>query len=169
MSISAIDGSQITSSILATNLQPLTPPTDTPAPTSLGAAASTQISGPGQFFSRLQQLSEKDPAKFKQVAQHIADQLHQAAQQKSGKGADFENQLADKFAAAAQSGNLSSLQPPKPEGGSEGAHHAHHHHGGGGGGGQIAAIFSSALDEVNQALGSDGAPAAPDASQATAG
>jgi hypothetical protein len=168
MTISAIESSQITSSILATNLQPLTPATDNSTHVSLGAASSTQISGPGQLFSRLQQLSEKDPAKFKQVAQHIADQLHQAAQEKSGKAADFENQLADKFAAAAQSGNLSSLQPPKPEGGSEGAHHPHHHHGGSGGG-QIAAIFSSALDEVNQALGIDEAPPAPEASQATAG
>jgi hypothetical protein len=130
-------------------------------------AAPTHISDRGQFFAKLQQLAEQDPAQFKQVAQHIADEIHQAAQQSSGKKADFENALGDRFAAAAQSGDISQLRPQGPPGGG-GAQHAHHHHGGGGGGGPLGAIFSSALDEVNQALAS--APSAtPDASAAPSG
>jgi hypothetical protein len=126
-----------------------------PPPATFGAAAP-QISGPGQFFSKLQQLAETNPTQFKQVTQQISDQLRQQAQQSTGRAAQFENALADRYASAAQSGDLSAF---KPQGGSEtsAAQHAHHHHGhggggGGGGGGPLAAIFSNALEEINQAL-----------------
>jgi hypothetical protein len=157
MSISAIDGSLGASSVAAANpLQQTQRPSSVPPPASFGAAAP-QISGPGQFFGKLQQLAETNPTQFKQVTQQISDQLRQQAQQSTGRAAQFENALADRYASAAQSGDLSAF---KPQGGSgaSGAQHAHHHHGhggagGGGAGGSLAAIFSNALDEINQALG----------------
>jgi hypothetical protein len=156
VTISNIDSSAAASG-LASPI-PLAPPANpSTAATSAGLAPPrppTQFSGPGQLFGRLQQLAEQDPAKFKAVAQSISDQLRAAAKQGSGKGADFENQLADRFAAAAQAGDLSALQPKGPPGGggAEHAHHHHGHHGGGGAGSGISAIFASALQEVNQAL-----------------
>jgi hypothetical protein len=115
-----------------------------PAP-NLGAA-TTQISRPGQLLGRLQQLAQSDPAKFKQATQDIADKLRQAAQGLDGRAADRTNALADRFAAASQSGDFADLRPDHREG--PAVHHHHHHDGGGG----IASVLASALDEVNQAL-----------------
>lgn len=120
-----------------------------PAP-SLGAA-TTQISRPGQLMGRLQQLAQSDPAKFKAVTQDIADKLHQAAQGLEGRAADRANALADRFATASQSGDVADLRPKHDEGPQ--AHHHRHH-----AGGVIASVLSSALDEVNQALGSTATP-----------
>jgi hypothetical protein len=117
------------------------------------------------LFGRLQQLSQQDPAKFKEVAQSIADKLHQAAKDSSGKEAERDNKLADRFAAAAQSGDMSAFQPAA--GARAGAHaHHHHHHGGDGGGASnaIGTVLASALDDVNQALASS----APTATAPTA-
>jgi hypothetical protein len=118
--------------------------------------ANAQISRPGQLLGRLQQLSESDPAAFKQVTEDIADKLRQSAQGLSGAAADRANALADRFAAASQSGNVSSLEPQQAQGAQGAQGHHHHHHGGGGGGaaGGIASVLSNALDEVNQALAS---------------
>lgn len=151
-------------SVTSTNSQPISHSNEAGANS---AAASSHISGPGKLFSRLQQLANTDPAKFKEVAKDISDQLHQAAQQSSGKEAEFENNLADKFAQAAQSGDMSAFRPP--QGGPEQAqHHHHHHHHGGGGAGAIGQIMSQALDEVNQALGTSTASAtAPTDASAT--
>jgi len=170
MTIGPIGSSTGAPSVAAPTARVARPASSIPPAAAPGGAAPTQISDRGQFFAKLQQLAEQDPAQFKQVAQHIADQIHQEAQQSSGKKADFENALADRFAAAAQSGDVSQLQPQGPPGGggAGGAGPAHHHHGAGGGrgGGPLGAIFSSALDEINQALGSAPA-AAPEQSAAT--
>ena len=88
-----------------------------------GASDAAGISQASQFLSKLEQLKQQDPAQFKQVLSQIADKLAAAAQQQ-GQGADsqFLTQLSDKFRNAAQTGDLSQLQPPT------GAHHGHHHH-----------------------------------------
>jgi hypothetical protein len=158
MTISAIDRS------LATSIAAPVAKSPSPATSSgVSATAATQnpapqISGPGQLFSRLQQLAQQDPAKFKEVTQHISDEIRKTAGQSSGKASDFENALADRFEAAAQSGDLSSFKPPAAGDGAKQAHHHRHPHGGDG---PLASIFAGALDEVNQAL-SASAPTAPE-------
>jgi hypothetical protein len=128
-----------------------TPSSIPPAPG--GAPAQAHISRPGQAFGRLQQLSQQDPAEFKAVTQQISDQLHQLAQNETGAAADRANQLADRFAQASQTGDMSSFAPSQ-EGaqGAQGHHHHHGHGGGGGGGGAIADVISNALAQVNQTL-----------------
>jgi hypothetical protein len=116
-------------------------------------AASTTVSKPGELLSKLSQLLQQDPAKFKQVTQQIAGELKTAAQSATGPQASFLSKLSDDFATASSSGSLASLQPA--QGSSAGASGAHHHHGGGhhgGGGGGIESLLSTALDQVNQAL-----------------
>src|ERR1700722_19067859 len=95
------------------------------APNSSGGAsagqASATISGQGQLLSQLQQLQTQNPAKFKQGAAQIANQLQAAAQQQaSSSQSSFLNHLAGEFQNVANGGNLSQLQPN---------HHAHHGHG----------------------------------------
>jgi len=89
-------------------------------------AVSDDVSGLGSLMSQLQQLSQTDPAKFKQVTAEISDKLKTEAGQASGQQAQFLSQLSDKFAQASQSGNLSALEPPKHAGGHH--HHGHHAH-----------------------------------------
>jgi hypothetical protein len=118
-------------------------------------AASASVSKPGELMSKLNQLLQQDPAKFKQVTQQISDELKSAAQDASGPQASFLNKLSENFAQASSSGSLSSLQPPQGSGSGVSGHHHHHgggHHGGGGGGGGIESVISTALDQVNQAL-----------------
>jgi hypothetical protein len=121
-------------------------------------AAQASISKPGELFGKLQQLEQQDPDKFKQIVGSIADNLRSAAQQAGGQGSSFLDKLADRFDQAAQTGDLSSLQPQQsPEqqqnGAVSGHHHGGHHgHHGGGGGGAISSIFDDALNQVNAAL-----------------
>lgn len=135
-----------------------------PPPT---AAASTNISSGGTLMAKLAELAQRDPAKLKQVLSSIASGLKQAEGQNQGGGRL--DKLADRFAAAAQSGDLSALQPKEQAAaGAAGGGHAHrHHHHGGGGGGAMQAVFSDAMSQVEQAL--SGTPvAAPVAAPAVA-
>jgi hypothetical protein len=87
-----------------------------------GSQSSASISGFGQLLSQLQQLQAKNPAKFQQVMSDIVTKLQTAAQQQGNTPqGQYLSQLASKFEAAAQSGNLSQLQ------GGHG-HHGHHGH-----------------------------------------
>jgi hypothetical protein len=89
-------------------------------------AVSCDVSGIGSLMSQLEQLSQTDPAKFKQVTAEISDKLKTEAGQATGQQAQFLSQLSDKFAQASQAGNMSRLEPPKHAGGHHhGAHHAH--------------------------------------------
>jgi hypothetical protein len=112
-----------------------------------------QISKFGDLLSKLQDLSAKDPAKFKQVASDIASKLKDA----SGSDPRLKD-LADKFSKAAESGDMSAFQPPAAAagaGGASGGGHHHHHHGGGGGTSQSSALkdlFASLSAGVDQAL-----------------
>ena len=108
-------------------------------------------------MSKLSQLQQQDPAKFKQVMTDLASKMKDEAATTGDKGlAD----LASKFSTAATTGDLSAL---KPEGG---AHHGHHgHHGMHGSGPPPSAppsnaaaqtksdALQSAIDEVTTALG----------------
>jgi hypothetical protein len=113
-------------------------------------AASAEISKNGELLSKLQQLLQQDPGQFKRIASSIAENLRSAAQQSGGDGSSFLGKLADRFDQAAQTGDLSPLQPQNEASGSVQGHH--HHHGHHGGGGAIASIFENALNDVNQVL-----------------
>jgi hypothetical protein len=136
--------------------------------TSSTPATSTNVSKPGELMSKLSQLLQQDPAKFKEVTQQISDELKTAAQSASGPQASFLTKLSENFAQASSSGSLSSLQPPAGSAGGVSGHH--HHHGGGhgpGGGGGIESVISTALDQVNQALSGTSSGSSSSSSTAT--
>jgi len=131
MDVSSIQSSTAT---LATNaVTTLVPPSDGSA-SSTEPAVSTSFSKMGDLMKQLQSLETSDPAKAKAVMTNIASQLTDKA---NATGDSRMKALADKFTQAAQTGDVSSLQP---QGGAQGAqgggHHGghHHHHGGGSGG-----------------------------------
>jgi hypothetical protein len=166
MNINTIGSSSTIDALSALN-QASNPDT---SPEALGTAstpaASTRVSKPGELMSKLSQLLQQDPAKFKAVTQQISDELKTAAQSDNGPQASFLSKLSDRFAEAASSGSLSSLQPAQGSehsGAAAGHHHHHaggHHGGGGGGGGGMESVLSTALDQVNQALSGTTASAA---------
>ncbi|MGH7972056.1 MAG: hypothetical protein ACREIC_25365 [Limisphaerales bacterium] len=94
------------------------------------------ISGPGQFFSQLQQLSAQNPADFKQVIAEMAQKLDTEAQQ-AGNSTDAQRlqSMAGRFEQASQTGDFSSLLPSNSDGssstaqaqGTQRAHSGHHH------------------------------------------
>ena len=154
---SATDSASPLAALLAQNTH-----SDTPAAygtTATTASTSTRISGPGRLMAKLQQLQQTDPAKFKQVMSDMAAKLNALAQQQSGSSASSSStgggqsltDLANKFASAAQTGDLSAFQPPPLPTGTSAANaagayaqngaggaslsgvssgHHHHHHGG---------------------------------------
>ncbi len=112
MTIDAISGAAAASS---------TSPIETTSPgtpaVGEGSGARPSLSGPAQFFSKLQSLEQSDPAKAKQVLGDIASELKSQAVQATGAQADRLSQLADRFQKAADSGDLSSTRDPKSVGG----------------------------------------------------
>lgn len=79
----------------------------------------SNISKPSELLSKLSQLQSTDPEKFKSVMNDIADSLKKAADAAGGTSAgNVLKNLAAKFTSAAQTGDLSQLQP-----------HRHHHAG----------------------------------------
>jgi len=137
MDVSSIQSSTAT---LATNaVTTLVPPTDGSVSSS-EPAVSTSFSKMGDLMKQLQSLETSDPDKAKAVMTSIASQLTDKA---NATGDSRMKALADKFTQAAQTGDVSSLQPQGGAQGAQGAqggHHGghHHHHGGGGGGGSDA-------------------------------
>lgn len=131
---------------------------------------SAQISGPGKLFAELKQLAASDPTKFKAVAADIATKLKEAAGTTSGT-TTANSPLADlaaKFQQAADTGDVSTLQPPSGGGRAHGHHH--HHHGGVGtynqqgqvqpsqgttaaNGADLKSLFDSISQEVSSAVG----------------
>ena len=125
-----------------------------------GNPVSAIISEPGQLFSELQQLQAQDPAKLKQIASQIANQLQAAAQQPGSSGqASFLNKLAGEFQNVANGGDASQLKPHHHH-----AHHGHHTYNSNGqavqssssssptSGTSIQDIFATITNEVAQAL-----------------
>jgi len=75
-----------------------------------------------EMMQKLSDLQTSDPDKFKQVAQSISDKLTEAAKNSTdSKASDMLTKMADKFASAAQSGDMSSLTPPQHTAGAAGA------------------------------------------------
>jgi hypothetical protein len=127
----------------------------------VGAPATTNISGPGRMFHELSQLSQSDPAKFKQVVGNMATQLRADAQNATGDEATRLNSIADRLDKVAQSGNLSDLRPQNASSSAEGAHHAHHgghHHGGGAVMNDLSSAFDSAMNSDSQTTSSTTTP-----------
>jgi hypothetical protein len=154
MSISSISSSSSTSDI-----QAVTPSAVSPASPLTSANATSgvnvDISKPGQLFSDLSSLAETDPDKFKAVTADIAQKLKTAAGSATGSQADTLNKIADRFQAAAQSGNASDLAPPSAGKAQGGGHHHHgHHRGHSGGGGGGDAIAQTVQGIISGALGS---------------
>ncbi|MFP5212401.1 MAG: hypothetical protein ACLGPL_03380 [Acidobacteriota bacterium] len=84
---------------------------------STGSSTSLDLSRPGKLFSRLQQLSESDPDKFKSVMSDIADQLEDTAEASSDdEEGEMLKKAAERFRSASESGELSDAMPPRPEG-----------------------------------------------------
>ncbi len=69
----------------------------------------SDISPMGGMMQQLQGLEQSDPSKFKTVMSEISDKLKTQASSATGASADRLNALADRFAQAGQSGDLSAL------------------------------------------------------------
>ncbi len=83
--------------------------------------AGASVSPSGALLSRLQRLAERDPQKLATIATDASQSLRTAAAAASGDSARGLNRLADGFAQAATTGDVSTL--------SLGANgHARHHH-----------------------------------------
>ena len=110
-------------------------------------AASVKLSPMGQFMSKLESLASSDPDKFKEVTSQISDKLKTAASKLTGQDAEMLTKMADRFAKASETGDMSALKPPKPPDADQdqsasststtstasttgtAAAHGHHHHG----------------------------------------
>lgn len=83
------------------------------------------------LFRGLQKLQTDNPAEFQQILTDAAAKLKDAAQQQTDPSqASFLSSLSDRFQKAADSGDLSALQPPASDGSYSAKGHHHRHHGG---------------------------------------
>jgi hypothetical protein len=105
---------------------------------------SGDISPLAQFLSRLQQIQQQNPVRFKQVAENVATRLQKAAQnaQSSGNTAHASelNQLAAEFQNSAQTGQLPSIQDLQQV---LGGHHGSH---------PLGNVLASVLGTAAQAI-----------------
>jgi hypothetical protein len=136
-------------SISSTQIQKLTSASLSQAPAQSSAdtdaaddvAASAQLSGPAQLMSKLAQLKQADPEKFKEIVSGMASTLTAAAAQVGGHGKQLLTDFASKLTDVANGGDISQLKPPgpgdapppgaagpAPAGGHGHAHGAHGHH-----------------------------------------
>jgi hypothetical protein len=77
---------------------------------------SIDFSKPSELLSKLEQLKNENPDKFKELMKEISDALKEDAAD-SGLDAStsaFLSMLSEKFANVAETGDLSQLQPPPP-------------------------------------------------------
>jgi len=95
----------------------------------LQQADQSQLSPFAQIVSKLQDLQQSDPAKYKQVTEQISANLTAAAQTAQSNGnttaATQLNQLASDFSDASKSGNLPNFKDLAQA--VAGGHHGHHH------------------------------------------
>lgn len=123
-------------------------------------APPPNISKPAQLFGKLKDLATKDPGRFGEITGRIAVDLRDAAAKTDGEEATFLNKLADRFAEASTSHDMSSLQPPRARGNgpAAGHHHGHPHGARGPESDAVRAIFQGAIDAVDQALAASAIP-----------
>ncbi len=132
------DPSQILGADLSTS--------DSTSTDSTSGLSSAQLSQPAQLFSKLQELLATNPTEATSILSQLSQQLQATAQSSSDpQAAKVLSSLAAKFATAAQTGDLSVLQPPSSRGSqspadaysqaqdsssaSQALVHGHHHHG----------------------------------------
>lgn len=72
-------------------------------------------SNPANIFGGLQQLHASDPGEFSSIMSGLSEKLYELASSVGDEFAgSFLSDLADKFSAAAETGNLAGLNPPLP-------------------------------------------------------
>lgn len=78
--------------------------------------SKVDFSKPSELLSQLEQLKNEDPEKFKELMNAIAEKLKEASEEMGDNGfaSQMLAELSEKFANAAESGDLSLLQPPPP-------------------------------------------------------
>ena len=170
MNINGINGNDSSSLYMLYGMMPVNQIalSDTTQASAIGAVGSSQVdsvnvSQPAELFSKLQQLQQTDPDKFKQVLTNIAGELQSAAKGKSGFEAQTLSDLATKFQNVANGGDISQLKPPSSsnsdqytqQGAVSTKHHHGHHHGTSGNQTDIKQVMSSVLDELNKAVSGD--------------
>ena len=85
------------------------------------AGGQAQVSGPAALMNKLKTLQQTDPDKLKAVLGELADTISEKANSATDPGEKRAlSELAEKFKAAGESGDLSSLQPPRGPGGKGG-------------------------------------------------
>jgi len=110
MSVSAVSGQPVSQVDVSISIQIQVVQVDVNPPPTISQGAS--------LLSQLQDLEKSDPAKFKAVMSQVSGELRAEAQQSGGSKAALLNELADRFAAAAQAGDVSALSasPSSPTG-----------------------------------------------------
>ena len=109
----ANDLAQLLQTALALQTSSTSSSSSTQTSSTSSGADSTSVSGPGQLFSELEQLSKSNPSDFKTVTASISQELKSAASSATNsQQANFLNQMAANFATASQSG--SAKQKPAP-------------------------------------------------------
>jgi hypothetical protein len=73
------------------------------------------ISPFAQFLNKLEQLQEKDPDAFVKTLTEMANETREKASSATGREAEMLNSLADDMEKAAETGDISVLQPKPPE------------------------------------------------------
>lgn len=116
MSVAGISGNSGTGSLVSILKSMSTTATSTSGASSAsGSSDSTEISGPAEFLSKLQQLKTQDPDKFKELLTEMAESLKSAAESAtSEQDQKMLASLAEKFTSVANGGDLSELEPPRP-------------------------------------------------------
>jgi hypothetical protein len=156
MSISAINSLSTPAIASTAPASAITAASDPTAPGSTAAPAATQLSSFGQFMSNMQSLEQSNPTKASQILGSIASKLSAQAQTVGGSRGAQLSQLATKFQAAAQTGDLSSIQPQQTSNAASGSHHhggSHHHRGASSySQSQASADNQSVLDTMSEAL-----------------
>lgn len=112
--------------------KPLTDSTPPPASAfSESPPSHVAVSGPGQLISKLMQLKQEDPDRFKEVVSGLANSLKDTAESLDGRAARRLDSLANKLDDIAQGGDVGQLarRDHVPH---HAPHHGHdhgHHHG----------------------------------------
>jgi hypothetical protein len=112
--------------------KPLTDSTPPPATAvSESPPSHVAVSGPGQLISKLMQLKQEDPDRFKDVVSGLATSLKDTAELLDGRAARRLDSLANKLDNIAQGGDVGQLarRDHAPHHAPHHGHHHGHHHG----------------------------------------
>jgi hypothetical protein len=128
MSLSPISGSSsLFLDLIANKGSGSSTPVGVADTSSASSSGGADLSDAAKFFSKLKNLSQTDPEKFKQLTSQISSELQTAVQGATGSQATFLSDLANQFQTASQTGSVAALQPPSTSQPAAGGHHDHHH------------------------------------------